>query len=410
MRDLLKMALYNLKQRKLRSFLTLLGVVIGVAAVVATLSLGIGMQENIISQFRKFQGDVVSVIPERVMFRPGTPSSAGRVIQLTEKDLSEIENLDSVERVAGIIRSDAKIEYRDDVGSLAVTGVDDPAGWQEINPGTSELERGRWFTSDERDSIVIGHSVAYEIFSEDIDLKKTLTINNADFRVVGILKEQGGFAIAVDQGIYMPMESSRKIFPQFEEDEFSQIAAKVRKGEDVEEVGKEIEERMLKLHKQTEETKTFTVFTPKFFQEQINSILSSFTFFLVLLGLISLLIGGIGIMNIMYVSVMERTREIGVMKATGATRKAILMLFLIESGAFGLVGGILGLLLGTVMSFGFSFVLTGLGGVSQFFIPYMSLSIILLGLAFGFFVGVASGYFPARRASNLQPVEALRYE
>ncbi len=411
MRDLISMAFYNLTHRKLRSFLTLLGIVIGVAAVVATLSLGIGMQENIVNQFKKFQGDVITVIPERVQFSVGIESSAGKVIKLTTTDINEIERLNAITKVSGIIQSGGKVEMGDEVGSLTVTGIDDPVAWQEINPGTSELESGRWFGADEKGSIVIGYSVAHDIFSRDLDLKKTVRINGADFKVVGVLKKQGGFLASVDQGIYMPIKSARDIFPtRFEENEFSTISAKVREGEDVEVVGLQVEEKLLKLHKQTADTKTFTIFTPKFFQEQINSILSSFTSFLVLLGMISLLIGGIGIMNIMYVSVMERTREIGVMKATGASSRTILTLFLTESGIYGLVGAILGLVLGAFMSYGFGFFLSRMGGTGQFFMPYMSLDIILLGLGFGFIVGLAAGYFPAKKAARLEPVEALRYE
>ncbi|MBI5061240.1 MAG: ABC transporter permease [Candidatus Aenigmarchaeota archaeon] len=411
MRDLLSMALYNLRHRKLRSFLTLLGIVIGVAAVVATLSLGIGMQENIVGQFNKFQGSVVTVIPQSISFSVGHAQSAGKVIQLTTRDLQEIEKLNSVEKVTGVISANAKIESNGDMGNLQVTGTDDPDAWQEINSGLSELESGRWFTSDEKNSVVIGYSVAHDIFSKELDLKKTITINGIDFRVTGILKKQGGFLVSVDQGIYIPIKSAREIFPtQFDEDEFSTISAKVKQGEDVEAVGEQIEEKMLKLHRQTEDTKTFTIFTPKFFQDQINSILSSFTTFLILLGVISLLIGGIGIMNIMYVSVMERTREIGVMKATGASSRTVLTLFLIESGIYGLVGGILGIVLGTFMSFGFGFFLARLGGTGQFFMPYMSLEIIALGITFGFVVGILAGYFPAKKAAKLEPVEALRYE
>lgn len=412
MRDLLSMAVYNLKHRKLRSFLTLLGIMIGVAAVVATLSLGIGMQENIVNQFKKFQGDVITVIPERISFAPGPPQAAGRVIELTDNDLKEIERLNSVAKATGMIGASAKIESNDEVGSLQVTGIDNADAWKEINSGLSELESGRWFTSDEKNSVVIGYSVAYDIFSKDMGLKKTITINGIDFRVIGIIKKQGGFASSVDQGIFIPIESAREIFSgQFEENEYSSITAKIKKGEDVEAVGKQVEEILLKIHKQTEDTKTFTIFTPKFFQDQINSILSSFTFFLVLMGMISLLIGGIGIMNIMYVSVMERTREIGVMKAIGASSRTVLMLFLIESGIYGLVGGILGLVLGMFMSFGFGVFLSRIGGsVGQFFMPYISVEIVLLAVGFGFIVGVIAGYFPAKRAAKMQPVEALRYE
>jgi putative ABC transport system permease protein len=411
MRDILSMAIYNLSHRKLRSFLTILGIMIGVAAVVATLSLGIGLQANIIGQFNKFQGDVVTVLPQKISFSMGPSSSGGQVTVLTTNDVKEIERLDPILKATGIITASAKVIYVGETGSLQVTGIEDSASWQQINPGTTELDTGRWFTSDEKNSVVIGYSVAHEIFSKDLTLKKTITINGVDFKIVGILKKQGGFLANVDTSIYMPIKSARDIFlGRFAPNEYSSISSKVRKGDDVEVAGAQVQDALLKLHKETTDTQTFTVFTPKFFQEQINNVLSSVTSFLILLGVISLIIGGIGIMNIMYVSVMERTREIGVMKAIGASTRTIRMLFLFESGIFGLVGGILGVLLGTFMSFGFGFFLGRLGGAGGFFLPYMSLEIILLGLVFGFVVGVLAGYFPSRKAAKLEPVEALRYE
>jgi putative ABC transport system permease protein len=410
-KELLSMAVHNMLSRKLRSFLTLLGIVIGVAAVVATLSLGIGMQENLVSQFEKFQADVITVIPQKISFSPGPPQAAGRVIQLTETDVNELSKINGVYVITGAIESGATIQQNDETGNLNVAGIEDPEIWQQIQAKLIGLEKGRFIAANDANGIVIGYSVAYEMFSNDIDLKKTIIINNQEFKVVGILKKAGGFMRDLDQGIFMSIKPAREIFgSRFEPDEFSYITLKIEKGQNVEIIGQRIEEKMLNIHKQTKDTQTFTIFTPKFFQEQISSIMNSFTFFLIILGTISLIIGGIGIMNIMYVSVMERTREIGVMKAIGASNNVVLMIFLFEAGIFGLIGGILGIGLGTAMSYGFGIALSGLGGTGQFFTPYMSVEIVGLALFFGFSVGIISGYFPAKKASKMNPVEALRYE
>ena len=404
------MALFNITHRKLRSLLTLLGIVIGVAAVFATLSLGIGMEKNLVDQLTKFQGDVITLIPQKIRFQPGPPQSAGKVIELTDADLKEIERIKGIEKSTGIISSGSKIEFNGENGDLNVQGIDDTETWKDIEASSLGLEKGRWLTDEDKYSAIIGNSVAHDIFSKDIDIKKTILINGVEFRIVGIMNEAGGMLSNIDQAVYIPIKSAREIFSGFDENEFSTISSKVAKGYDVEEVGKLMEERIRKLHKQPEGEETFTVFTPKFFQDQIKGVLSGFTFFLTLLGIISLFIGGIGIMNIMYVSVMERTREIGIMKAVGADNRTVMILFLLEAGIFGLIGGIIGDVLGILLTLGLGLVLGQLGGTGSFFAPYISIEILLLGIFFGLIVGIAAGYFPSRRAAKMNPVDALRYE
>jgi len=411
LKEIFSMAIYNIGSRKLRSGLTLLGIIIGVAAVIATLSLGIGMQANLVDQFNKFQGDVISVVPGKLRFTAGPATGAGEVIKLTDKDLDAIKQTNNVAYAIGSVRAEAKVEYKDNIGKLTIAGIDDPDTFQKIETSLSEIEDGRWFTADEKGSVVVGYSVAHEVFPDEIALKKTIVINGKEFRVVGIAKKAGGFMASFDSSIYMPLKSARDIFPgQFETNEYASISAKVDHGADIEVVASDIEEKLLNIHKQTKDTETFTLVTPKFFQDQINGILSSFTSFLMMLGVISLIIGGIGIMNIMYVSVMERTREIGTMKAIGATNRTIQLMFIFEAGFFGLLGGIVGDILGIGMSYGFASFLSSMGNMGSFFAPYVGLDVMALGLVFGFVVGIVAGYFPARRASKLQPVEALRYE
>ncbi|MEM5790936.1 MAG: ABC transporter permease, partial [Candidatus Aenigmatarchaeota archaeon] len=358
----------------------------------------------------RLSSDTINIIPGNI--RPGRALSVIGAARLEEKDLETVLRVDGVENVYASLRSIAKVRYGNEEISLSVVGIENPDSWAEIEAERLGLEEGKFISREEKYSAVVGYSIAYEIFSKDLSVGKKIEIEGRIFKVSGILKKAGGILASVDQYIYIPIDSAREIFGEkFTENEYSIIVAKVSRGYDVESVAEEIEEALLKERKENEETKSFTVISPRFFQETVGSVLGTLTLFLSAIAGISLLVGGIGIANIMYVSVMERTKDIGIMKAIGATSKTILLLFLLESGLIGLFGGILGSAFGIIFSYVLSFAVS-----LAFATERMAMSIIiqpqtiLMGCFFGFLVGLLAGFLPARKASKLNPVDALRYE
>ena len=421
MMELVFIAVRNLRKRKLRSFLTLLGIVIGVASIVAIVSSTQSMQRHVISKLSAFMSDVITILPTRATAVSLTrPFQSGKTIEFDDKLIEEIERIEGVEAITGIISTTAEVKYKDEIIRITVLGIQNPEAWRKIETESLGLEAGRFLTSNDKYAVLLGNSVADEMFSEKIGLRKILEINGKSFRVVGILKKAGGILSIVDERVAIPLKSFKEVF-ELEEVKYSMISLKVKEGYEVQEVADRINEFLLKKFKQTEDDKTFTLLTSKFFEEQVSSIMSILSIFMGTIASISLIVGGIGIMNIMYVSVTERTREIGILKAIGATNRTILLMFLIESALIGLIGGVIGDVFGILMGYGvnsFSNYLRGraiaqtMGESStEFQLPFIfSPEILGIGLIFGFLVGLVAGYLPARKAAKLEPVQALRYE
>lgn len=402
MKNFFLLALNNLKRRKLRSWLTMIGIFIGIAAVVALISLGQGLQDYVTGEFEKMGTDKIMIMPS-VFAPPGSITTES--LMLTNKDLEFIKNINGVEETSGYVSKYGQIGFKDEVKIIFVGGmeIDDIKFWQEMN--FFNIEDGRNFKKGEKFKAVVGYNHVYgDIWEKPLSVGGTIKIEGQEFKVVGVMEKIGN--PEDDKSIFIPKETFRELFNVPEEE--SIIMVKTAKGYNPEDVAETIERKLRKFRGEKEGEETFSVQTSEQLLQSFSNILNVIQAVLVGIAAISLLVGGIGIMNTMYTAVLERTKEIGTMKAIGAKNSDIMTLFLIESGLLGLVGGVIGILIGVGIGKGVEYIATAALGT-----PLLQASfpgVLIFGaLGFSFVIGSLSGLFPAIQASRLKPADALRY-
>lgn len=413
--DIFLLSLSHVRKSRMRSWLTIVGVIIGVASVVAIISIGQGMQENMQERLGGFGADIITVIPgyfratgvhsEMHTDRSVTASSS---INLTDNDYKVIKQVPGVMYVNGLVSGKADLKYDNEKTVVSITGVDTSVWRLMDNTG---IDEGRYLQAGDSNSVMIGYSLAHGTFLTPVTLNRPLTIGGKNFRVIGILKQSGGFGGGSDTGIYMSAEMARGVITEkVGNNQYTSMVIKASDASMVDYVKADIEEKLMSSRQVNPRTKDFTVIASARIREQMSDVTQTLSLFLSAIAAISLLVGAIGIANTMFMSVMERTKQIGLLKAMGAGEREIMKLFLIESGIFGLVGGIVG---------------AGFGAAISLLIPYLGIQalgfggglkatitpgIILFALGFSVVIGIVSGIIPARHAARMRPVDAIRYD
>lgn len=416
-----RLALNILLHSKLRSWLTIIGIVIGVAAIVAIVSIGEGAQASVNARLSGLGADLITVSPgfDRASggfggFGGGggggrggggaSDSATVKAKNLTSKDVQVIKSTEGISFVDGVISGKADVSFLAETASLNIQGVDALA-WSNME--TTELEAGRYLNSGDTNAIVIGNRVAHSTFKQPLVVARDVTITGGLFKIVGILKTSG--TGGEDNRIFMPITQARNAITDASKDRLDSITIKVSNADFVDQISSEIDSSLMNSRHLTNKTKDFTVTSSKATLERIQSVTQTFTLFLGAIAAVSLLVGAVGIANTMFTSVLEKTKEIGIMKAIGARNSDIMTIFLLNSALVGFVGGILGISLGAAISGILPNLLSGLGNVGSVK-TVIPISLLVESLLISVGIGMIAGAIPAYRASKLKPVDALRYE
>ena len=399
----IKMALQGMVSNKLRTFLTLLGIIIGVGAVIAMVSLGFGLKENVKNNISKL-GSNLLIITSGGRTASGARLAAGEGVKLTYDDMQAIEK--QVDGIANITAS-VNRSYQMVAGNQNWTSRVEGTTPSSFTISSLEVEDGR--VLNERDLVsrgrvaVIGKTVADSLFPEGNPVGKIMRINKAPFQVIGVLKskEQGRMGIDQYDVVNDPLTTAQNRMMVITN--VQRIAVQAENENVINDVQADVEQVLRTRHKIKEGANDdFTVGNMAQIMETMMSTANNITILLGCIAAISLLVGGIGIMNIMLVSVTERTREIGIRKALGATYNNILLQFLVESMVIGIIGGTLGVMLGI----GASCIISSMAGWNT----VISVWAIVIAVIFSVGIGLFFGIYPARKAALLDPIDALRYE
>jgi len=397
---LLKTSLISISRHKSRSLLTMLGVIIGVLSVILLTSIGNGIRSFVTTQFESMGSNIIYVTPGEIITEEGgfSQSSDSGIInsKLKEEDAERIARLGPPIALS-VPMTQSQVEVRYGTKKRNSEAWASSATYQKAR--NVELQSGRFYTKAEENSgkkvAVIGDKIYEKLFNYQNPVGKEITINKVKFTVIGVTEKEGGSfgGPGFDDIIYIPLTTAKNYL---EMNTISSIIVSASSKDEIPTAIRGIQRVML----QRLDDKDFSVLDQNELMKTVDDILGTLTAGLAGIAAISLVVGGIGIMNIMLVSVTERTKEIGLRKAVGATPNTIMLQFLLEAGLLSSIGGLIGI------GLGFLFTLI----LDRFIPSTITISSVMLAFGVSFAVGLIFGVLPARRASKLSPIEALRYE
>jgi putative ABC transport system permease protein len=407
--NIFNIAVRALARSKIRTFLTVLGVLVGISSVTIIISAGNSVEALI---FKQIEGFGSGYIQTEVRVPKGSGGNSaliqGVVIStLKEKDRQDFLDLENIDKAYGAVITQNIVARQGEIKKIMIYGV----GADYIDIDTTEIEYGRFYTEDEDDSmsrvIVLGSKVKEDLFGASDAIGENVKINKTSFKVIGVAKERGAvFTLNFDEMAYIPVKTVQKSLMGI--DYLQAITAQMVDTSIEDETSHEMRQILRENHDIDDPDKDdFEVMSATEAKEMMATILGGMTILLVVLAGLSLIVGGIGIMNIMYATVAERTFEIGLRKAVGASPEDILQQFLIESIIITFLGGVFGIILGIIVIYGVYFGANYYGMDWPLSISWLG---ILLAIVFSVVVGLVFGLYPARKAAKLNPITALRKE
>jgi len=404
-RDHVKLAIKNLRHRMSRSLLTLLGIAIGIMAIISLMALGEGMQQAITGELSSLS-DVIIVSTGGNMFSSfGGGESISTGEYFTQRDIAGIERLQGIKEVSTQLSGSGLAEYNGKTTVLSLTGME--VSVMKLQYASQNLEAGGFLNEGEQNKIMIGYSIAHDTFDADISVGGRIKINGEKFFVSGIFGKQGMGGVSSDSMVLMSSRDFKKLTGQ---SNISLIYLRVNNVNDAESIATTIQNAINENHGK-KDFATATTMTS--ILKTVQNIIGILQLVLVGIASIALVVASIGIMNTMLTSVMERTREIGIMKAIGATTRDIMSIFIIEGVLMSGVGGIIGIILGVFGSQALTLILgsfMSMGGGSFQLVPIITITSVVLAVAVSLIVGILSSLYPAWKAARMSPIEAVRYE